>query len=628
MGKAFSVSFFICVFFAVSSSATAQQLQLQDTLKEVEVRSKSVSVNRSVTPVQVLSSSELEKLNSLSVADAVRHLSGVQLKDYGGIGGLKTINVRSLGATHTAVFYDGIPLDNARNGQIDLSKFSLDNIAAIELYNGQKFNSLQPARAYSAAASLYLEARKPDFTSGNTLLKASLKTGSFGLVNPSLFWQQKVSENIYSTVSAEFLHANGKYKFHYINGPLDSLVTRNNSDIISGRLEAGVNGTLKDSSEWSVKLYSYLSERGLPRAVITNRLNASQQLWDDTYFVRSSYKKAFSSRFRSLLNARYSYNYSRYLDPEYLNTAHKLDNRYRENEIYFSLANVFDLSQVWSISLAGDYFRNGMDANLTDFAYPVRNTFLVAFSSTLNLHRLQLQGSLLETLADEKVKSGTSAANRKELSPAISVSWQPFENPDFHLRSFYKNSFRLPTFNDLYYTLAGNINLKPEFAKQYDAGFTYNKTFNGALQHVSVQADGYYNRVKDKIIAIPTANLFRWSMVNLGVADIYGLDISTTANFKTGTYSFVDVSLNYTYQDARDMTPGGLNYKQKIPYSPENSGSASVNLGVKNYSFNYNFIYTGWRYSLRPNIPEKLPGTLVHARYFTWKNILLQKSRI
>ena len=88
MGKTVSVVFFICVFFAVSSSAIAQQLQLQDTLKEVEVRSKSVSVNRSVTPVQVLSSSELEKLNSLSVADAVRHLSGVQLKDYGGIEGL------------------------------------------------------------------------------------------------------------------------------------------------------------------------------------------------------------------------------------------------------------------------------------------------------------------------------------------------------------------------------------------------------------------------------------------------------------------------------------------------------------------------------------------------------------
>ena len=39
-----------------------------------------------------------------SVADAIRYFSGVQLKDYGGVGGIKTINVRSLGSAHTAVF--------------------------------------------------------------------------------------------------------------------------------------------------------------------------------------------------------------------------------------------------------------------------------------------------------------------------------------------------------------------------------------------------------------------------------------------------------------------------------------------------------------------------------------------
>jgi vitamin B12 transporter len=73
-------------------------------------------------PVQILSGKQLEKLNSLSVADAVRYFSGVQLKDYGGIGGLKTINVRSLGSAHTAVFYDGMTVGNAQNGQVDLGK--------------------------------------------------------------------------------------------------------------------------------------------------------------------------------------------------------------------------------------------------------------------------------------------------------------------------------------------------------------------------------------------------------------------------------------------------------------------------------------------------------------------------
>ena len=43
---------------------------------------------------------ELERMGVLDVSDAVRHFSGVTLKDYGGVGGLKTVSVRSLGAQH------------------------------------------------------------------------------------------------------------------------------------------------------------------------------------------------------------------------------------------------------------------------------------------------------------------------------------------------------------------------------------------------------------------------------------------------------------------------------------------------------------------------------------------------
>ena len=49
--------------------------------------------------------------------DSFSHLkvafSGVQLKDYGGVGGLKTINIRSMGTNQVGVFYNGIQLGNA-----------------------------------------------------------------------------------------------------------------------------------------------------------------------------------------------------------------------------------------------------------------------------------------------------------------------------------------------------------------------------------------------------------------------------------------------------------------------------------------------------------------------------------
>src|SRR5690554_6943075 len=55
---------------------------------------------KEVIPAQKLAGEELKSLGSLSVADAIRYFAGVQIKDYGGIGGLKTVDIRSMGTNH------------------------------------------------------------------------------------------------------------------------------------------------------------------------------------------------------------------------------------------------------------------------------------------------------------------------------------------------------------------------------------------------------------------------------------------------------------------------------------------------------------------------------------------------
>ncbi len=129
-------------------------------LPEIIVTAKS---SREIIPAQKLSGEELKGLSSLSVADAIRYFSGVQIKDYGGIGGLKTVDIRSMGTNHMGVFYDGIQLGNAQNGQIDLGKFSLDNIESITLYNGQKSEIFQSAKDFGSSGSIYLRTRYPRF---------------------------------------------------------------------------------------------------------------------------------------------------------------------------------------------------------------------------------------------------------------------------------------------------------------------------------------------------------------------------------------------------------------------------------------------------------------------------------
>lgn len=575
-------------------------------LSEVVVRTSKREFNmESPMPVQILSGKQLEKLNSLSVADAIRYFSGVQLKDYGGIGGLKTINVRSLGSAHTAVFYDGMSISNAQNGQVDLGKYSLDNIEAIELYNGQKSTIFQPARGFFASNTLYLRSKIPVFVAEkSTNVRTSIKTGSFGLFNPSLLWQQKLSEKLSLSTSVDWTKADGKYKYRYQkkNG-YDTTATRQNGDITALRTELTLHAQLSKYSKASLKAYFYDSERGLPGAIVANNYDHVQRQWDQNFFIHGSFQGVVSERVEILANLKYSKDYTRYIDPDYKTLEGALDNKYYQNELYASFTSLYTINSWWKTSLATDFSINTLDANLYRFPYPTRYSYLAALSSEMKWERLDIQANLLGAYVDEQVKYYQQGDNQKIFCPVLSVSFQPFDTKNFRIRAFYKESFRLPTFNDLYYTFIGNSSLKPEFTTQYDFGATYAIEPKRFLQSATFQADVYYNKVRDKIIAIPSSNLFRWTMINLGEVAIRGLEINSNFVFKLPSKVFLDLGLGYTYQRAIDITPNGTTFKDQIPYTPLNSGTMTAAVNWKNWQLNYSFIYTGERYSQKANIP-------------------------
>ncbi|SHI42567.1 Outer membrane cobalamin receptor protein [Arenibacter nanhaiticus] len=556
-------------------------------------------------PVQILSGKKLEKLNSLSVADAIRYFSGVQLKDYGGIGGIKTINVRSLGSAHTAVFYDGMSVGNAQNGQVDLGKFSLDNIESIELYNGQKSTIFQPARGFFSSNTLFLRTKAPQFSKDkNYRLKPAFKTGSFGLVNPSLLYQQKLSPALSLSASAERVEAHGRYKYNYRKeGGYDTTAVRQNGDITSLRTEMTLHVKLRRTGQASIKTYLYDSERGLPGAIVANRYHHVQRQWDRNFFIHASLHNSFSKKHNLLANIKFSNDYNRYLDPDYKTNEGALDNKYYQNELYTSLVNQYSLRPWWDVSLATDFSLNTLSANLYRFPYPSRYSYLGALSSHMRWEGMDLQANLLAGYIKEDVKHYQQGDNQSVLSPVISVSAQPFKYKAFRVRAFYKESFRMPTFNDLYYTFIGNSSLRPEVTTQYDVGATWTIEPGGVLQSASVQTDIYYNKVKDKIVAMPSSNLFRWTMLNLGEVDIKGLEAKTDLGFKLSTKLLLDLGLNYTYQKAIDITPNGSTYGHQIPYAPEHSATLTSSVLWKNWQMNYSFIYTGERYSQKANIP-------------------------
>ena len=610
--------------------------QTVDSTKTYHIEEVSVSAQRirkEVIPVQMLAGEELQKLSVHSVADAIRYFSGIQIKDYGGIGGLKTVNIRGLGTQHVGVFYDGVQLGNAQNGQIDLGRFSLDNMEAVSLYNGQKSAIFQSAKDFASAGSIYMTARHPSFGEGqNYRLKGTFKTGSFGLVNPSVLLEHRLSKQVSGSLSAEYMYTNGKYKFRYRqkNG-YDITETRKNGDVEAIRAEYGLFGDMQ-GGEWKAKAYLYNSERGLPGAAVreTGDFVHEDRQWDTNFFLQGSFRKHWGN-YSLQTNGKYAYDYLHYLsDPRLDVTTMYVNNHYRQHELYFSAANMLNILPFWSADVSVDFQWNKLNADLVNFVYPCRYMALVAAATALHFERFKLQASLLGTFVHETTKVPNAAAGDKhKYTPTVVASWQPFKNEDLNLRAFYKKIFRIPTLNDLYYTFIGNIDLNPEYTTQYDIGVTYSRKFRGGYPaRLEFQADAYYNEVTDKIVAMPTSNQFRWTMVNLGYVEMRGVDVALQTEWHLLKDLKANLRVNYTYEKAQDFTDAKSDYYGgQIPYIPWHSGSAVLNLSYRDWDMNYSFIYTGERYESSANIPENYAkewytNDLSLSRRLHWKKML------
>ena len=559
-----------------------------------------------IIPAQTLSGEELHRLNSNSVADALRYFSGVQVKDYGGVGGIKTVNIRSMGTNHTGVVYDGVELGNAQNGQIDLGQFSLDNMEALSLYNGQKSEILQPAKDFGSAGRIYMRTRTPVFNEGeNYHARATIRTGSFDLLNPSALVELKLSERVSASLSAEWINSSGKYKFRYrrVNpaGELayDTTAVRQNGDINATRIELNMHGALQTGS-WNFKVYNYNSERGVPGAIVNNVWRRGERIWDTNSFAQGRYT-GFFGKFTTLNNIKYAFYRTHYVNND--DKQVKIDNLYKQKEIYFSSANEYTINDFWQISGSYDFMWNKLDADVYGFVKPDRISQYLSIATALDFNRVKLQASALGTFIHDRIKGQEAPKDKHIFTPAIFVNGYPLRNKDFSIRAFYKQSFRMPTFNDLYYADMGNSKLSPERVTQYNLGLLYDHRSSSFISSARVSADVYYNRVKDKIVAYPKGQQFRWTMLNLGLVDIRGIDVTGLLTLNPYRDLYLTVRAQYTFQRAIDITnPADNYYRDQIPYIPRHSGSAVVNAQWRGWGLNYSWIYVGERYNQQENI--------------------------
>lgn len=589
----------IVVLSACSVNAQIGDVRMLDSLV---VSRKRTTMNNaeSAVPSHRLSARDMQRLGATNAGDALKHIGGVTVKDYGGAGGMKSVAIRGMGAGHTAVFYDGVAVGDCQSGQVDLGRFSTENLDALKLTIGQDNDIYSSARMLASAGAVSLETvgRKGNY------LQTGVRLGSFDYYQTNFLLGYSPVKNMQFTFFGDYLKSGGDYDFSIKSAHKHIRSERNNSDI------ENLRGEINFAYEWAgmhtlrAKIYGYYSLRGVPGAVIVDNPLSSERLLTRNFFGQFFYEYVAGSSLRMKTSLKYNNIFDRNKQPASAGNTTTLE--YSQHEISLSYTVKWSplFLRGFSLAFAEDVFHNNLatdNRHLTMSAAPKRVTSLSAVSARYVSSYFSLTGSLLYSYAHDWANSGSVAPDCSRLSPAFSVGIYPF-GENFTIRASYKDVFRMPTFNDLYYRESGNVGLRPEKSRMLNFGLAYSCSGAGWLREFLLSADSYYGRVTDKIVAVP--GIFIWRMNNVDKVLLSGVDMNFSATLEPCDNVDMNISATYNYMHAVDDTDGSVVKGEQIVYTPEHSGAFSAALNTKFFDLAYSLVWSGVRYRLAQNIPS------------------------
>lgn len=615
-----------CCFGAVCAQDTVQQRNLHN----VTVTAKATPKEASATaPVQIMTRVKLERINALQLSDAVKQMAGVVLKDYGGVGGIKTVSARGLGSQFSTLAIDGIAVGDCQNGQPDLGRFIVSELDNLSFANGQPDDMLQPARALASGNVLNMQTAKPVFTDKNANLKLGFEAGSFGLMHPSLRYDQRFSDRLKLSLQGTYIQSNGDYPFtiYYTQSKTDSSSQqrRTHSAVQMANVEANLFYDITATQKLTAKMHYYNAFQQLPGPVIYYRETpGSESSADQSGFVQLHYTNHFSPHWNLRIDGKFYAVQNIYDDSAYQGSTGVLHNEYNQKEYYITGAAMYRLGDVLRFSYSTDYFYNSLNSNVDWCSEVGRHSWLNALSAKAYLNKVNITASVLYSMHSENVLD-EFAKEYRHFTPYVGISYKPFNNNGLRLRYFFKQNYRLPNFNECYYAYMSR-DLRPEKALQNNLGITFEQRFpEKTFRNVTLLVDGYYNRVSDKIVAYPSHSLYMWSMMNIGLVSIAGIDSKAAVELAFAEKIGLSLDATYTFQRALDITDeNSKTYRNQIPYTPEHSLSASAYFTNPIVDFGYNLIYVGDRYRLAQNNAESLVEGYVDQSVTLTKKIPLR----
>lgn len=567
------VAVFLLLFLALDVQAQTDTIVGKvHSLQSVEVLSEKDNTIAASVPVQQINSQRMLDLGITSIADALTHIAGITVRDYGGAGGMKTVSARGIGSRHTGVVYDGIALSDCQTGEIDLSRYSLDNVSLLKMVIGDGDDIYQPARNLSSSAYLVIDNIQPPVSDHHAHLKAGLTYGSWNTIIPSFYYGQSFSDKVSFSTIGEYTHSSNDYPFKLYNGDFVTTEYRHNSKINAAHIESNVLWKMTNRQSLSGKVYYYGNNRQLPGIVHLYTNENDENLHEQNAFMQMGYRNRINDRFSLQGNLKYNWAKSDYHNGN--PGSGIVDSKYSQQEYYASVAMMYSPISWLAMDYSGDYFYNILNSNQSTYERPSRHSILQSLSAKVNSKRITLLVRALWSNYLNDIRQGAAGGNGHRLSPSASLSYRILPEEDLYVRAFWKSIFRMPTFNELYYYHIGTTSLKPEKTNQWNMGITYGKQIRKC--NFQFTADAYINKVDDKIVAIPF-NMFVWQMMNLAKVSVYGTDITANIRWSIIPEHVFEFTGNYSWQRAENQTNRNSEYyNNQIAYTPEHTFSGTI----------------------------------------------------
>ena len=526
-------------------------------LNEVIISDAQLNNFSNAQSVLSLNDSIIQK-NQPSLTSILNYNSFIYFKE-NGFGMVASPSFRGTTAQQTAVIWNGININSQLNGQTDFNTISARNFNSIAIRSGGG-SVIYGSSAVGGTIHLNnVIAYKKQFQneillnygSFNTLdLNYKLK---FGTEKLSTFFgfSRFSSDNDYQYIGTKLKNQNGAFHNNSVDFNFGYKINSNNyvqfyNQVFDGSKD--FSGTLAAVSK---SKYTDFNTRNLLEW--TNR---------NEHFT-SKVKMAFLTELYHYFENKNTKNYS----------SGKSETFISKYDLNFKINSKMNLNGI-------------LEFNQTKgFGSDIENVKRDIYSSVL-LFKHQLSSRFQYELSFRKEMT----ANYK--SPFLySFGTKYMVNKNYLLRANASHNFRIPTLNDLYWVGAGNKNLKPENANQFEIGQEVK------FKNLSISNSVYIIYLKDMIQWTPINGSF-WTPNNIKNVTSKGLE--TNLNWKKNyQLHSIELNANYAYTISEDNVT-----KQQLIYVPYHKFNASICYGFKNASINGQFLYNGKVFTTSDNAYE------------------------